>query len=187
MAEKDEARIFTIPNLLSFLRICMIPLIVWLYMAKESFWAAGWLLVLSGITDLVDGYIARRFHMVSSLGKALDPIADKLTQAAVLVCLLFRFPLMLLPFILMAAKEIFTGITNLLIIRKTGQVQGAKWHGKAATAILYGMMIVHVFWRDIPAAVSCIFTAACLIMIAVSFFLYAVGNIRLLRHGQELN
>ena len=109
-----ENKIFTIPNALSFFRICLIPLIIWLYVVKiQPFWA-GYILILSGITDIVDGFIARHFHMISNLGKVLDPIADKLTQAAVLICLIVRFPFMLFPFILLIAKETFMGIQAFL-------------------------------------------------------------------------
>ena len=89
MSETRGKEILTVPNLLSMLRLCMIPLFVWLYCAKEAFGATALVLVLSGITDIVDGFIARRFHMVSDFGKILDPIADKLTQAAMLLCLFF--------------------------------------------------------------------------------------------------
>ena len=75
-------RIITVPNLLSFFRFCLIPVIIWSYCVKENPLLAGEILLLSGLTDLADGYIARRFHMISNLGKILDPVADKLTQAA---------------------------------------------------------------------------------------------------------
>ena len=68
---------------------------------------AGEILLLSGLTDLADGYIARRFHRISNLGKILDPVADKLTQAAMLICLFTRFPHVLLLIVIMAGKELY--------------------------------------------------------------------------------
>ncbi len=91
MEQNTRKQLFTIPNLLSLLRLCMIPLIIWLYCAKKNYALTAAVLVLSGITDTVDGFIARRFNMVTDLGKALDPVADKLTQAAMMFCLLTRF------------------------------------------------------------------------------------------------
>ena len=73
------------------MRLCMIPLIIWLYCTQKNYALTAVVLVLSGLTDMVDGYIARRFNMVTDLGKALDPVADKLTQASVMFCLLSRF------------------------------------------------------------------------------------------------
>ena len=86
----SQSRILTIPNLLSFFRLCLIPVFMWLYCVEKNYLWTGIILILSGLTDTVDGIIARKFNMISDLGKVLDPIADKLTQAAMLFCLLTR-------------------------------------------------------------------------------------------------
>ncbi len=177
--------ILTIPNILSFLRLCLIPLIVWLYCGKEDYFWAGMVLIISGLTDLVDGFLARHFGWISDLGKILDPIADKLTQAAMLICLLLRYPLILLPFGLMVVKELFMAISGMLVIKRTGKVYGARWHGKAATVLLYAMMILHVFWGQIPALYSNISIVAATAMIAISFLLYGRNNIRVLQQHRK--
>lgn len=175
LAAKNQ--ICTIPNLLSLFRIGLIPLFVWLYCVKQEFlWTAG-ILLLSGITDLVDGWVARRFHMTSDLGKILDPVADKLTQGAMLFCLISRFPLMLATLLLLILKELFTGAMGLLVIRRTGQVFGAKWHGKAATCLLYAMMICHVVWPNIPVGLSTFTILFCIGMMTLSLILYGVQNV----------
>ena len=143
----------------------------------------GYVLLLSGATDMVDGYIARRFHMVSDLGKVLDPVADKLTQASMLICLLFRFPMMICPLVLLVIKEIFMGITGIWIIRKTGNVLGASWHGKMATSLLYGMMMFHVFWYEISYFASTYSILICTLMIGVSFILYGIRNVKALKQS----
>lgn len=171
--EKD---IFTIPNILSFVRICLIPVIVWLYCVKHDPILAGGVLILSGVTDIADGYIARRFNMASNLGKVLDPIADKLTQAAMLFCLMTCFPWVLGPVLLMIAKEIFMSVTGIMVIKRTGIVLGAEWHGKAATCLLYAMILLHIFWYNIPLGVSYVTVAICTTMIAASFILYGIRN-----------
>lgn len=178
--KRIKSQILTVPNLLSFLRILMIPLFVVLY-ANENYHATGYILILSGLTDIVDGFIARRFNMISDFGKVLDPFADKLTQAAMLICLFVRFPLMLLPFLAMFVKELFMSISGLLVIKKTGKVFGALWHGKAATVLLYGMMILHIFWYNIPKAVSDITILICTAMVCVSLVLYGMRNTRAIR------
>lgn len=182
---KYDKKIITIPNILSFFRICLIPVIVWLYGVKHNFMWAGYILILSGVTDMVDGYIARQFHMVSNLGKILDPIADKLTQGGMLLCLVLRFPLMIVPFILLIAKEIYMSVSGILIIQRTGIVCGAEWHGKAATCLLYGMMILHVFWFEITPVVSSLSIIACTLMIGISLGLYGARNIRILKQANE--
>ena len=83
----NKKDILTIPNLLSLLRLLMIPVIVWLYVKEKNYYAATGMVILSGATDIADGIIARKCNMVSDFGKILDPIADKLTQAALIICL----------------------------------------------------------------------------------------------------
>lgn len=181
---KTENKILTIPNLLSLFRLILIPVIVWLYWVRKDYFPAGVLLIVSGLTDLADGYIARRFHAVSNVGKILDPIADKLTQAAMLFCLVTRFPLMAAPFGFLVIKEIFIGTIGLLMIRKTGKVVGADFHGKVATTLLYAMMILHIFWIDIPSTVSAVSILICLVSMAFTLLTYGSRNMRVLQ-GQE--
>lgn len=182
---KYEKKIITIPNIFSFFRICLIPALVWLYGVEHDYMWAGYILILSGITDMVDGYIARHFHMVSNLGKILDPIADKLTQGVMLMCLVMRFPLMIVPFVLLIAKEIYMSVSGILVIQRTGIVCGADWHGKAATCFLYGTMILHVFWHEITPMVSAVCIIACAALIGISFVLYAIRNAKLLKRSVQ--
>ena len=181
----SKNRIVTIPNILSVFRICLIPVIVWLYVVKQQYHYAGYVFIISAVTDILDGYIARRYQMISSFGKILDPVADKLTQVAMLVCLIFRFPLVAVPLALLIIEEIFMGISGLLVIRKTGCIEGADWHGKAATCLTFSMVAIHIFWYEITPAVSFLLIAACTLMIAVSFALYGVRNVKLLKNKKR--
>ena len=178
---QTQNKILTIPNLLSLFRLLLIPLIIWMYTFKKEYFAAGTLLILSGLTDLADGFIARHFNAVSNVGKILDPIADKLTQAAMLFCLVTRFPLMAAPLGVLVLKEIFIGTTGLLMIRKTGEVIGADFHGKVATTLLYIMMILHIFWISIPAGISAATIGICLVSMIFTLFIYGKRNVKVLR------
>lgn len=178
-----ENRIITIPNILSVCRIIMIPVFIWAYCCRKEYPLAFLILCLSGITDLVDGFIARTFHMVSNLGKALDPLADKLTQGAVLLCLGSRYPQMLFLAGLLVAKEIITGLMSLSAIHKTKEVKGADWHGKVTTCLLYFTMLLHILWGGIPQTASVLLTVLCVIMMAVSFVMYFRRNVTLLKSG----
>lgn len=174
-------KILTIPNLLSFFRLCLIPVMIWLYTVQENYGLTTLVLLLSGITDVVDGIIARKCNMVSDFGKAFDPIADKLTQVAVMFCLVTRFQWMILPLVLLVVKELFTGITSLLTIRKTGKVEGAVWHGKITTVLLYTMMGIHLIWFHIPPLVSGFLIGLSTGMMLLSAVGYAMRNFRMLR------
>lgn len=183
LASKEQ--IFTIPNLLSLFRIGLIPLFIWLYYIKKEFLWTAVILLLSGLTDVVDGWIARRFHMMSDVGKILDPVADKLTQGAMLLCLISQFPLILAVLILLVVKELFTGAVGLLVIRRTGRVYGARWHGKAATCLLYAMMICHVVWPNIPTGFSTFIILSCIAMMLISLILYGIQNIGALQRAKS--
>lgn len=176
MSKEQKCKIITIPNILSMVRLLLIPVIVWLYCVKQEYVWTVVVLVLSALTDIVDGYIARHFNMISDLGKALDPIADKLTQVATLFCLTTKFPLIWIPVIILVVKEILNAVCHLVVMKKTGVVYGADWHGKVTTCLLYAMMILHVLWASIPMAVSNICIVLCICMMLVFMFLYTSQN-----------
>lgn len=184
--EMNKSKVFTIPNILSFVRLGMIPIIIWLYCFEKNYALSTLFVVLSGATDIVDGFIARHFNMVSDFGKALDPIADKLTQIAVLFCLVTRYIYMLIPLSLLIIKELFSGIVVLIQIKKTKSVHGAVWHGKLNTVLLYAMMLLHIIWYNIPAVVSNISVLICMGVMIMSAVLYGIQNItRILKNGQK--
>ena len=170
--------IFTIPNILSMFRIALIPVIIWLYCVKGNYSLTAVVLIISGITDAVDGYIARHFNMISDIGKALDPIADKLTQISMLYCLTTKFPLMLIPFGLLIIKEVISAILGIIMIHSTKNVHSAVWHGKISTILLYSMMTLHIIWSNIPKTISISAIMLCTAMIILSFILYSANYIK---------
>ena len=105
-----KKEILSIPNILSLFRLLLIPVYTVLFLRAERpvdyWWAAG-ILAVSTLTDMVDGKIARRFHMVTNLGKILDPVADKATQCTLLVCLAVRHPVLWYVLGLFVVKEGF--------------------------------------------------------------------------------
>lgn len=177
--------IFTIPNMLSFFRIILIPFIVVLYMKYQRYGWTTFIIILSGATDIVDGWIARHFNMVSDFGKILDPISDKLTQAAILLCLVSRFPSMIYIFLFMAVKETIMGITGLLSIKYSGEVHGADWHGKLTTVMLYAMMLVHIVWYGIPMNVSNTLLIIVAGVMLVSLTLYCSHNVEMIKKNRK--
>ena len=74
----DTDRILTVPNVITFVRLALLPVFVWLLFGKDDRASAAYLLAAIGTTDFFDGYIARHFHQISELGKVLDPVADRL-------------------------------------------------------------------------------------------------------------
>ncbi len=180
-------KIFTLPNILSMLRIALIPVMAILYFYEYYIWAAV-ILVVSAITDVIDGVIARKFNIVTELGKALDPIADKLTQAVVLVCLAINFKQLWLPLGILVIKEVFTGITQVIIYQKIKIVVGADWYGKITTVFLYLLLFTHIiwgFWGGIPPFASWILIGVSIALMISSLVLYAIRNIKIIKKSKE--
>lgn len=180
-----SGKILTIPNLLSFFRILLIPWFMWIFLAKDNGSAAAMILLLSGLTDTLDGMIARRFNMISNLGKALDPLADKLTQIAVMACLVVRFPHMWAVLFALCVKELFVLASSLMAIRRTEEVLPADWHGKITTTTLYATMIAHLLFPGMPGTLSDGLLTLCIGMILLSGILYGIRNIRAIRSTKE--
>ena len=158
----------TIPNCLTILRLLLVPAFLGVFFAfpQEGIWAAG-ILLLSGATDVLDGWIARKFHQTSQLGKILDPFADKLTQLSVCVCLAIRHKEFIIILCLLILKEFIMLIAGFHLIRKGVKLPSSKWFGKVSTVVFYLVMpyIVYEvdisnFWLALLAWTAVVFAAA---------------------------
>lgn len=142
-----KKEILTIPNILSLFRLALIPVYVLIYLnAKEPshyFISAG-ILAVSCLTDLIDGKIARKFNMISTLGKILDPLADKLTQFTLILCLGVRYQALRYLFALFMIKEGFQTIAGMVNLRKGKMLDGALISGKVCTTVLFLSLIMMV-------------------------------------------
>lgn len=143
----------SIPNILSVFRILLLPIFVALYMTLEpqNRFICAIILVISGITDVADGFIARKFNMVTQLGKILDPLADKLTLftvALTLACSGYKYLFVLAA--VLFVKEILMLCGGVILARhyNDNKMESSKWFGKFATALLYivmfGMILIEV-------------------------------------------
>ncbi len=159
-----------IPNLLSLVRICLVGVFIAVFFSGEVYWAI-FVFFLAGATDVLDGYLARRNQWITTLGKILDPLADKLMQCTVLICLLIEdyIPLwFVIPFI---AKELFTLLIGLIVIKRRSVAVVSKWYGKMTVCLFYATIGASIFFREfflnnkvlgiiiyIPAVVCAIFS-----------------------------
>jgi cardiolipin synthase len=178
-----KKNILTIPNLLSLLRILMIPVIVWLYIKEKNYRAATAVIILSGLTDIADGIIARKCNMVSDLGKILDPIADKLTQGTLIISLSLKYPKMLWLIALFAAKEFIMALLGYITIRNTDSVNSAKWYGKLSTFVLYASMILMILIPDLPTALVNTLIVLCAAILCLSLTMYTRFYMKILCKG----
>ena len=167
-----DGKIWTIPNFMSFFRLLLVPVIVWAYVGLHNTTLTVILLALSALTDVLDGRIARRFHMVSDLGKALDPIADKLTQVIIVLCLAFTYPLLWYLLGICVFREICMGVMGLITIRKTEQVPSARWYGKVSTVVLYASALALLLFPGMPGWLSTALIILCMVCVSMALILY---------------
>ena len=191
----------TIPNLLSFLRIALIPVFTVLFI-KGIYIPAFIVMIVAALTDLIDGKVARKFNMISNLGKILDPIADKLSQMAIVIILIVKFWDGYLKYILFLfiVKELVMVLAGGIHLAKGMRPVAAEMWGKVATTVLYIFMIVIIALGGEGCALynveffkpfilpewlitTMVVISACLAF--VSLFGYAPGFIRQIKENKE--
>lgn len=163
----------TIPNLLSIFRILLLPIYLY-FVLRQSFYVAGVVIVVSGLSDYLDGVIARRYNQVIDLGKVLDPFADKLTQLFLILSMAWYRPWLWLLFGLFLIKEGFMFVAGLIGLSKNIKLSGAKWYGKVATAVIYVGMILLLLFPELPTLWVRVIFAVITYGLLQSFVLYAV-------------
>lgn len=163
----------SIPNILSYVRIVLIPAFVYLYLWRRAYVAAAVVVAISGLTDMLDGFIARTCDMITELGKILDPVADKLTQAALIVCLLSHYELMWTLVGVFVVKEGVMAIAGLLSVREgRPRLKGAMWFGKVSTIVQFIVMTALFAFPAMPLKLANALILLCAPFMLLAFFLY---------------
>ena len=175
-----KAEAFSIPNLLSWFRLLLIPVFIVQYMNGE-FLNALLTLAVSGLSDVLDGRIARKYNMVTDVGKVLDPIADKLTQAALLVCIAAYHRKVIVLLALLVVKETLLLVFGGMTLKKCDSIHSAMWHGKLCTVVFESTMIVLMLFPDIPEGAVSIMTVICGAVMLFSLIMYLAYYIGMLR------
>lgn len=175
MIIKDWKKDFlTIPNMLSLFRLLLIPVYVIIYLKASEpshYYIAGGILAVSCLTDMIDGKIARHFNMISTVGKILDPLADKITQFTLILCLSIRYQYLPLWIVvgLFVLKESFQLIAGIVTFRKGKMLTGALITGKISTTVLFVSLILLVLMPDLNKTVICTIVIVDGIFLLVSF------------------
>jgi cardiolipin synthase len=163
---------FTIPNILSYCRFLLIPVFLWLYCAEKAYITATWIMAISAATDVVDGWIARHFNMISTVGKILDPLADKATQFSLILCLAVVYPVLRFLVVLFFVKEIFQLVAGIINLRKGKMLKGALITGKICTTVLFVSLILMVMFPQLPYQTIIMITAIDILFLLISFIDY---------------
>ncbi len=171
--------VFTIPNVLSLVRLLLIPVYVIIYCnatkASDYYLAAG-ILAVSCLTDMIDGKIARHFNMQSYIGMLLDPVADKATQFALIVCLAVSYPIVWNLVGLFVIKEGFQLIVGMITYFKDGKIlNGALLPGKICTTILFVSLIILVMIPSPSHTLVTVFTIVDAVFLIIAFITYILA------------
>ncbi|MCY1713774.1 CDP-alcohol phosphatidyltransferase family protein [Caproiciproducens galactitolivorans] len=167
---KNRNKNINIPNGLSILRILLIIPFVYYFMRNELV-PAGIVLILSGLSDMLDGMIARKFNQFTELGQMLDPLSDKLTQGAVAVCLAIEQPVLIPLLGIFVLKEVLMVVAACLLIKKKKRPTGSRWYGKVATVLFYisfAVIVAMKIWNMENLTVTIV-----LLSITAAFMIYA--------------
>ena len=181
--------VFTIPNILSMFRLVLIPVYVVIYLnAKDlsDYFLAGTILAVSCLTDMIDGKIARHFNMISTLGKILDPIADKATQFTLTLCLSIKYPILRFVLVLFIVKELFQGIAGLVNLRRGKMLPGALLAGKVCTTVLFISLILLVLMPDLNETIIDAIAITDLAFLSWSFISYILAYFGKKKKVQDL-
>jgi cardiolipin synthase len=171
----NKKELLSIPNCMSYFRILLIPLFCITYIganSKRDYYKAAGIIIISGVTDFLDGKIARRFHMITEFGKFIDPVADKLTHGAIALCLTLRYHYMKYLFVVMALKEGFMLIMGAINLKHGKKLDGAKMYGKICTTTLFIVLAALVLFPGIPEITANILIFVEIIMMLVTWALY---------------
>lgn len=133
---------------------------------------AAAVVLVSGVTDFLDGFIARKFNMITELGKLIDPVADKLTQASLIFVLVVKIKWMFLLLILFVILQLFLLIAGLVMLKKNVRLNGAKWFGKVSTTVFYAVMLVFVSYPALDENIANILMLICGAFLLLSLVMY---------------
>lgn len=170
-----KKEILTIPNVLSFLRLMLAVLFLGITQRggmEENKDILAAILIISGISDFLDGKIARKLNMTSEMGKIIDPIADKVTQAVLLLCLFSRYSFTKWIFVLLVIKEGCMAVVGTRTVLQSQKNEGAKWYGKVNTAVFYVVMAALIMFRNISGKFANILLGCCGGCMLLAFIMY---------------
>lgn len=183
-------QLWNVPNMLCLLRIAMIPAIVIRYLTAQSFGGyivTGVLILLSGLTDAIDGYVARKYNMVTDLGKVLDPFADKLTQVSLAIMLAIRMPMFRLLLLVFILKEVIMIGAGLFLYNKKIKMNSSRWFGKVATVVFYASMVLVILIPPQYSTAHFVILSISACFMIFSFVMYIPEFFRLKKPGQNQN
>lgn len=170
----------SVPNMITLFRIILTPVFVCFYLEGEQS-TAMLILAAAAFSDMLDGAIARRFGLITPLGKVLDPVADKLLQLAMLLCLVSLRRGVGLLLLLHVFRELMLGFMGLVVYRRCGLLTGSRWYGKLCTGFMYVFLGLALLWPQMPLKLFSSGLFICAALIVYCLFRYAWEYLKIMR------
>lgn len=180
--KKDD--FFKIPNILSYLRILLVPVYIFVFYHADNaidYFLSIFVVILSALTDLLDGFIARKFDWITDLGKIIDPIADKLMQTALLFTVIWKVKGILPLLILFVMKELISLFVGAVLYKMGKHLNGAIWCGKICTVVLYAVMLVFIILPNLDKNFVYLLVGIASLFLILSFVVYMLEYKKLYR------
>lgn len=177
-----------VPNILSTFRICLVPVFVLAYFLDPNDIKVYAIIVfaIAAISDLLDGYIARKFDAQSNLGKILDPLGDKLMTFAVMICITFTIPLLFWAVLVFFIKELLLGIGGLVIHRVAKvEIPSSNILGKLSTVLFFIVCVTLMVFQNIPDYIAVVLMFIAIGFTLISFFSYLGAYIKIMKNRKE--
>lgn len=172
------------PNILSIFRLCLVPVFVLVYFSglEHSKLYSVLIYVLATITDFLDGYIARKYGLITNLGKVLDPLGDKMITFSVIACIAIDGIIPIWIVFLFAAKELLMGIGGLVIHRKAkAEIPPSNMIGKTATVLFFLVCVILMLFDNVPWTVAIVMMSAALLVSCTALVSYSFSYIRIMK------
>ncbi len=165
-----------LPNILSVFRIFLVPVFVIIFFSSitdMNYWAAG-VFALAHLTDILDGFIARRWNLITKLGRLLDPLADKLMAFTVLVCIVISNKVLWWAAALFFVKECLMGIGALVLYKRIDDVPSSNWVGKTSTFFFFCTSVLIMVVPSMSLTIVNILLIISVILSYTAFTLYCL-------------
>jgi cardiolipin synthase len=175
-AQPVTDRILTVPNLITVVRLCCLPLFLWLLFGREDRVAAAVLLGLLGATDFLDGYVARHFHQVSTVGKVLDPVADRVLFIVGVGAIVVDGSVPVWFAVVVLAREVVVAAATLILAAMGARRIDVSWWGKAGTfSLMFAFPLFLLANSSFPLPGLAEFAAWCFGLVGVVLSYYAAA------------
>lgn len=173
-----------LPNMLSVCRLCLVPVFVLVFFSgvpSAPVWAAV-VYAVATVTDFLDGFIARRFGLITNLGKVLDPLGDKMFLFAVLSCLTIKGIIPLWVLLIFVGKEMCMGLGGLLIHRRAKvEIPPSNYFGKTATVLFFIICVALIIFPQIPRTAALAMICVCLAVSLLAFVSYIKSYVGIMK------